>query len=92
MNMMKVLINQCPHGFTLSEHQKAALYPNSTLSEVVRHDRDLIASFEAGDRRGDGGSSLAAIEIPDGVHYKIVETNGYEKLYWSESEIHAASN
>jgi hypothetical protein len=84
---MKVMINKCPHGFTISEKQRTELFPETPLNQIPRHDGALIASFEAGDRRGDGGSSLAVVEIPDTAHYKIVDSNGYETLYWSESPI-----
>jgi hypothetical protein len=84
---MKVLINKCSNGFSLSEKQKAELFPETPVHLIPRHDGALIASFEAGDRRGNGGSSLAVVEIPDGAVYKIVDRDGYETLYWSESPI-----
>ena len=82
------MINKCSHGFTLSEKQRTELFPETPLNQIPRHDGALIASFEAGDRRGDGGSSLAVVEVPDMATYKIVDNNGYETLYWSLSEIH----
>lgn len=85
---MKVLINKCPNGFSLSEAQAEELFPGVELRDIPRHDDRLIASFEAGDRRGNGGSSLEIVEIPDTAVYKVVDSNGYETLYWSESEIH----
>lgn len=85
---MKVLINKCQNGFSISEAQSAELFPGVELRDIPRHDGRLIASFEAGDRRGNGGSSLAIVEIPDNAIYKVVDNNGYETLYWSESQIH----
>lgn len=80
------MINKCPHGFTLSEEQKK-MFPDTPMHLVERHNPDLIASFEAGDRRGDGGSSLAVVEIPDGSHYKIVNNDGVETLYYADGPI-----
>lgn len=85
---MKVMINKCPHGFTLSEAQKA-LFPGMEIHEIPRHDERLIASFEAGDRRGDGGSSLTLVEVPDGSFYRVHDTNGVETLYYSKDYIEA---
>lgn len=85
---MKVMINKCPHGFTLSEAQKQ-LFPGVELNQIPRHDSRLIESFENGDRRGDGGSTLTIVEIPDGNHYRVHAENGVETIYFSESEIRA---
>jgi hypothetical protein len=84
---MKVMINKCNHGFTLSQRQ-LALFPGTPLSEIDRADSRLIQSFEDGDQRGDGGSTLRIVEIPDNAAYAITEKNGVETLYWSESNIH----
>jgi hypothetical protein len=89
---MKILVNRCPHGFTLSENQKELFpelktNPQMLVSDVNRTDPRLIASFEAGDNRGDGGSSLAIIEIPDGANFKVVPRGGYEELVWTMGEL-----
>jgi hypothetical protein len=84
---MKVIINRCPNGFTLSEDQQNNLFPGVALQDIPRHDQRLVDSFEAGDRRGNGGSSLMLVEIPDNATYKVVNQQGYETLYWSESNI-----
>jgi hypothetical protein len=92
---MKVLVNRCPHGFTLSEAQKE-LFPqlatdsNMRVEDVDRTDARLIASFEAGDNRGDGGSSLTIVEIPDGANFKIAPRGGYEELVWTMGELNYA--
>jgi hypothetical protein len=86
---MKIIINKCPHGFTISDKQREELFPDTPLAQIPRHDGRLVASFEAGDRRGDGGSSLQLVEIPDGSHYRIVNMDGYESLFFSESQIHS---
>jgi hypothetical protein len=89
---MKVLINRCPHGFTLSEAQKELFpelrtNPNMQVSDVSRTDPRLIASFEAGDNRGDGGSTLTIVEIPDGAQFKVAPRGGYEELAWTTGEL-----
>ena len=71
---MKLLVNHCSHGFTLSERQKTLFpelqtVPYMKVSDVNRADERLIASFEAGDNGGDGGSTLAIVEIPDGARF-----------------------
>jgi hypothetical protein len=86
---MKVIINKCPNGFTLSEAQKM-LFPDTREDLIYRHDERLIESFEAGDQRGNGGSSLVLVEIPDGSFYKITNENGNETLYHSASIIETA--
>lgn len=83
---MKVIINKCNAGFTISDKQKELLGVEE-FSEVERHDPRFIESFEAGDRRGEGNSTLTVVEIPEGAHYTISEHNGYETLYWSETPI-----
>ena len=92
---MKVLVNRCPHGFTLSERQKALFpelqtNPNMKVSDVNRNDERLIASFEAGDNRGDGGSSLRIVEIPDGAKFRIINRDGHEEIVWTMGELHSA--
>ncbi len=89
---MKVLVNRCPHGFTLSEAQKELFpelrtNPNMQVSDVSRTDPRLIWSFESGDNRGDGGSSLTIIEIPDGANFRIVPRGGYETIVWTMGEL-----
>ena len=89
---MKVLINRCPHGFTLSEAQKELFpelktNPNMRVEDVSRTDPRLIASFEAGDKRGDGGSTLTIVEIPDGAKFKVAPRGGYEELVWTTGEL-----
>jgi|TARA_B110000977_G_scaffold195535_2_gene274174 hypothetical protein len=92
---MKVLVNHCPHGFTLSEAQKELFpelltMPGMRVADVNRTDDRLIASFEAGDNRGDGGSTLEIVEIPEGASYKIANRDGYEELVWTMGELNNA--
>jgi hypothetical protein len=92
---MKLLVNHCSHGFTLSERQKTLFpelqtVPYMKVSDVNRADERLIASFEAGDNRGDGGSTLAIVEIPDGARFRIISRDGYEEVVWTMGELHSA--
>jgi hypothetical protein len=86
MENKKVIVCKCNHGFTLSQRQKA-LFPGTPDHLVDRADEKLVSSFEAGDQRGDGGSTLVLLEIPKDAHYVISECDGAEKLYWSMSPI-----
>ena len=63
--------------------------PNMLISDVSRNDPRLIASFEAGDNRGDGGSSLAVFEIPDGAKFRVVPRGGYEELIWTTGDLNS---
>jgi hypothetical protein len=83
---MKIVVNKCNNGFTLSEEQKA-MFADVDINEIPRHDEKLVASFEAGDRRGNGGSTLVLVDIPDGSSYFILTNEGYETVYWSETRI-----
>jgi len=84
---MKLIVNKCNNGFTLSEEQKK-LFADVQIEAIPRHDETLVASFEAGDRRGDGSSTLVLVDIPDGSSYFILNDKGYETVYWSETRIH----
>ncbi len=86
---MKLLINKCNHGFTLSERQKALfpVEPEYGYAHVDRSNELLVASFEAGDNRGDGGSTLTLVEIPNNVReYKITSDDGIETLEWIDPD------
>jgi hypothetical protein len=83
---MKLIVNKCNNGFTLSEEQKK-LFSDTDVQSIPRHNDKLVASFEAGDRRGDGGSTLVLVDIPDDSSYFILNDNGYETVYWSETRI-----
>ena len=92
---MKLLVNRCPHGFTISEAQRAlfpqlAEDPNMKMSDVNRGHPALIESFEMGDNRGDGGSTLTIVEVPDNVNYVVVDRNGYETVYWTTGVLEQA--
>lgn len=85
---MKLILNRCYGGFTLSDAQVALLGVENehVFDESFRTDERLIASVEAGD---EGGmyAALEIFEIPDGCHYKVFEYDGYETVIYSDSPI-----
>lgn len=85
---MKIVINRCYGGWHLSEAQKELLKAEHQYSQEDEHRThpQLIASVEAGDQGGHF-AELTVVEIPDGVHYKVFEYDGYEYIIWSESPI-----
>ena len=96
---MKLVLNRAYGGFALSEEQaKAYGVPEEDMFDgfggkvyydydLERTDPKLIEVIELGLENA-WASSLDVVEIPDGVHYKIQEYDGWEYLIWSESEIH----
>lgn len=99
---MKLVINKCYGGFSLSEEQALAygideseLYPSGITGNRVYYgdfDRDDPKLIEVviQDLPSALASNLQVVEIPDGVFYKIEEYDGMEYIIWSESEIHYA--
>jgi hypothetical protein len=85
---MKVLINKCENGFSLSEAQQE-LFPGVPLEQIDRADARLIASFEAGDRRGNGGSSLEIVEIPEDARWVLTNWHGTETIHWTTGELNS---
>lgn len=87
---MKVAINKCYGGFSLSK--EAYIYykklkgdekidPNKTgLSRLLeRHDPDLIKVVEElGEKANGRHAKIEIIEIPDGIEYEIEEYDGVE--------------
>jgi hypothetical protein len=100
---MKLVVNKCYGGFSLSREQALAygfseedlvesfdgklMYHD--LSDIDRTDARLIEVVEMG-LPSAWASNLQVVEIPDGVNYKIHEYDGNEYVIWSESEIHYA--
>ena len=86
---MKLILNRCYGGFTLSDAQVALLNAKGPhdVEEAFRTDSRLIASVEAGDHGGSTYAQLEVVEIPDGCHYVIVEYDGYEQVFYSDSPI-----
>lgn len=99
---MKIVLNKCYGGFSLSEEQaKAYGVPEEEMydgfggktyyggSELERDDPKLIEVIEMSLPNA-WASSLEVVEIPDGAFYEIQEYDGMEYIVWSESEIHYA--
>lgn len=97
---MKIVINKCYGGFSLSEEQALAygideseLYEGGQglvyYDSVDRTDPKLVEVVEMGLPNA-WASDLRVVEIPDGAFYEIEEYDGAEYLIWSESEIHYA--
>lgn len=83
---MKVVINDCYGGFSLSEEAKAR-YCKETgqdpmklwRADIPRDSPVLIRIVEEMGRAADGAyAALKVIEIPDGVEWQIDEYDGQE--------------
>lgn len=99
---MKLVINKCYGGFSLSEEQALAygideseLFDSGVggnrvyYGDIDRDDPKLI-EVVIQDLPNAWASKLVAVEIPDDAFYKIEEYDGMEYIIWSESEIHYA--
>jgi hypothetical protein len=97
---MKIVLNKCFGGFSLSEEQALAygfseheLYQG--LNEKVyygdmdRTDPQLVSVVEQG-LKNSWASDLVVVEIPDECYWSIEDYDGHETLVWSESEINYA--
>lgn len=97
---MKIVLNKCYGGFSLSEEQAIAcgideseLYDRGDskvfYGGIERTNKDLIKAVEQGLPNA-WASELVVVEIPDDAYYKIEEYDGLEYIVWSESEINYA--
>ncbi len=97
---MKIVLNKCYGGFSLSEEQALAygfteeeLYHggngNVYYGEMDRTDPQLVKVVEQGLPNA-WASELVVVEIPDEAYYNIEEYDGNEYIVWSESEINYA--
>jgi hypothetical protein len=97
---MKIVLNKCYGGFSLSEEQALAYgIPEEELydrgdskvyyDEVERTDPKLVAVVEQG-LPDAWASNLVVVEIPDNAFYRIEQHDGNEYIIYSESEIHFA--
>lgn len=85
---MKVVINKCFGGFSLSHSAMARLRDGGGSqdnwywsSDVARRDPLLVAVVEdLGDAANGTYAKLRVVEIPDGVDYEIDEYDGMEKV------------
>lgn len=97
---MKIVLNKCYGGFSLSEEQALAygideseLYDRGDskvyYGEMERTDPKLIEVVEQGFENS-WSSELVVVEIPDNAYYQIEEYDGLEHIIYSESEINYA--
>lgn len=85
---MKVVINKCYGGFSLSkaaikEYAKRTNKPESEFYALYidRDDKDLVAIVEEMGEAANGNcADLNVVEIPDGISWQIEEYDGYEHV------------
>ena len=79
---MKVVINRCYGGFSLSEKAMKFLGVDSGWPDIARNDPKLVECVEKlGEAASYGlGSSLYVVEVPDDVKWTITEYDGVEQV------------
>lgn len=78
---MKIVINVCFGGFSLSEEACKELGLTYGGRDVERNDPALIEVVERLGRRANGSfADLKIVEIPDGVEWEIDEYDGSERV------------
>lgn len=99
---MKLVVNKCYGGFSLSEEQALAygIDESELFDSGIGSNRVYYGDFDRDDAKlidvviqdlpGAWASKLQVVEIPDGVHYEISDYDGWEEVIWSESQIHHA--
>ena len=91
---MKIVVNKCYGGFSLSQEQAKAMgIQGEEIEGHVYYDRDvertdprLIDAVESGLPNATY-SKLEVVEIPDNHFHRIEEYDGYEHVVHSASEI-----
>lgn len=86
---MKLVINRCFGGFSLSPLAQEALAQKKGRATAPqdqrpldRADKDLVEIVEELGSLADGGyAELEVIEIPDGVNYTIEKYDGIESVH-----------
>ena len=82
---MKVVINKCYGGFSISKEAMELLGVDSPYPDIKRNDPALVEVVEKlGDKANGSFSKLKIVEIPDDVEWDIAE---YDGLEWVE-EVH----
>lgn len=82
---MKVVINKCYGGFSLSKKAMKFLGVGSEWPDIVRNDPKLVECVEKlGEEANGVYAELKVVEIPDDVNWEIGE---YDGLEWVE-EVH----
>lgn len=101
---MKIVLNRCYGGFSITEEQAKLLgyewklfenqYGGFPRGYAIGQDDDkdrvnpLLIESVESGDESHWASDLYVYEIPDGAHYVISNYDGVETLYWSLSEIH----
>jgi len=83
---MKIVINKCFGGFSLSEKAEKRLRKNAKITDkdwysrsVSRDDPFLVEIVETMGKKANGKfAELKVVEIPDGVDWEIEEYDGQE--------------
>jgi hypothetical protein len=86
---MKVVINKCYGGFSLSEKACKELGLKGPYSHIERNDPRLVEVVELLGKESWGDcAELKVVEIPDDVEYEIEEYDGTEWI----AEVHRMWN
>ena len=79
---MKIVINRCWGGFSLSQEAADYLGLEHGYVTVNRDDPKLVECVEAlGDRANGKFAELKVVEIPDGIEWYIDNYEGMEKIH-----------
>lgn len=90
---MKIVINRCFGGFSVSDAVVEALHLDSAWADVERTDPTLIAMVEEDARAASGlCAQLRVVEIPDAAtDYRLQDYDGAETIiYVLDGKIHYA--
>lgn len=92
---MKIVVNRCYGGFGLSKKAIRELKKRGVKTDEVwcvkRNDPRLVEVVEKLKEEANGEFALLqVVEIPDNAYWLIVEYDGVETVYWSETPIHRA--
>ena len=81
---MKLVINRCYGGFSLSNSAVKALDLRSAYADIERDDERLIALVEANADEASGDcAKLRIVELPDDItDYEVDEYDGYESVIY----------
>lgn len=83
---MKIVINSCYGGFSLSEEAGAALaLEDVDLYDIDRTDPRLVEIVEfLGEEANGTCAELTIVDIPAGTKYRITEYDGYEGIQYAD--------
>lgn len=81
---MKIVINRCFGGFSLSDDAVRRLYLESPYSDIERTDPRLVALVEEDAEMASGYcAELAVVEIPDtATDWEVDEYDGAESIIY----------